>query len=324
MEHIKLYAKKLNAHVVVNACVQYRHWLALRVLHTACEDWLAAAQTMLEHPAEAWEHELFKETVSKMGNSDVCYTAIGFYLQHAPGKLHDFLTTVAKRIDSERVMTEVRRFAQLTFVRKFLESTQDRNVRRVNDALNSMYVEEEDFAALRRSVDSFNNFDSAELSARLEKLELFEFRKIALLLHRRNKRFGHAVEVAKANNLFQEAIDAAAESRDAELAEKLLRWFVVDKKRADCLAACLYVCYDLVPQHVVLELAWQYGMLDAAMPYLVQSSQELTERVSAIEKAMQDAQKHAKEAASHAATVAQHGGHAPLMITGGGAPGHMF
>ena len=317
LEHIRLYSKKLNSHAVMASCSQYHHWLSLRVLHVANEDWLGAAQTMMEHPAECWEHELFKETITKMGTSDMCYTSIGFYLAHAPGKLHDFLMTVAKKIDSERVMTEVKKKAPLSFIRKFLESTQDRNVRRVNDALNAMYVEEDDFASLRRSVDNYNNFDSAELSASLEALPLFEFRKIALALHRRNKRFVHAIEVAKANDLYAEAIESAAESKDAELAEKLLLWFVTEKKRQDCFVSCLYQCYDLIPAHFALELGWRFGMLNAVMPFMIQSVAEMGDRVSHLEKSMSDAQKQAKEAASHAATMQQHGAAGnPLMIMG--------
>lgn len=316
LEHIRLYSKKLNSHAVMNVCKHYHHWMPLRVLHIANEDWLGASQVMMEHPADCWEHELFKETIVKMGTSDVCYSSIGFYLKHAPGKLHDFLMTVAKKVDSERVMTEVKKGAPLSFIRKFLESTQDRNVRRVNDALNAMYVEEDDFNALRRSVDNYNNFDSAELSASLEQLPLFEFRKIALTLHRRNKRFSHAIEVAKANNLFSEAIESAAESKDHELAEKLLVWFVAEKKRPDCFIACLYQCYDLVTPAFAMELGWRYGMMNAVMPFMIQSMTEMQERISSLEKAMSDAQKQAKEQASHQATMQQHGAPNPLMITG--------
>lgn len=320
LEHIRLYSKKLNSHAVMTACMSHRHWLSLRVLHIANEDWLGATQVMMEHPGECWEHELYKETITKMGTSDMCYTSIGFYLKFAPGKLHDFLVTVAKKVDSERVMTEVLKAGQpLSFIRKFLESTQDRNVRRVNDALNAMYVDEDDFVSLRRSVDLYNNFDSAELSAQLEQLELFEFRKIALALHRRNKRFSHAVEVAKNNDLFGEATESAAESHDPELAQSLLTWFVAEKKRPDCFVTCLYQCYDLIPPHFAMELGWRHGMMDAVMPFMIQSMSEMGERVASLERAMSDAQKQAKEAASHAATMSQHGGGTnPLMIMGPG------
>merc|ERR1712146_861937 len=130
----------------------------------------------------------------------------------------------------------------------------------------------------------------------LEKMELFEFRRIALLLHRRNKRYFHAVEVAKTNELYNDAIEAAAESKDPELAEGLLRHFC-ELKRADCFAATLYLCYDLLPQHVAMELAWLHGMTDAAMPFLIQAAQDLNERVSTLEKTVNEAKKQVQEPA---------------------------
>jgi clathrin heavy chain len=319
LEHVKLYPKKINTHKMIHACNEYHHWLVLRVLHVNNEDWLAAAHSMMEHPTDSWDHETFSQVLQKLGASDVCYQAITFYVKHAPSQLHDLLMTLAKKIDCERVMHEVKKSgAPLSFVKGFLEAMQDRNVRRVNDELNSIYVEEEDFAALRKSVDSFANFDSADLSASLETMELFEFRRIALMLHRRNKRYFHAVEVAKQNDLYTDAIEAASESKDTQLVESLLLHFC-ELKRADCFSACLYLCYDFVQPHVVLELAWLHDMQDAAMPFVIQSTQELHERVAGLQKTMGEAKKQAQEARAAAGPVGPTTG-APLMIGGPSAP----
>ena len=315
LEHVKMYPKKINTHKMIHACREYHHWLVLRVLHVNNEDWLAAAQSMMDHPVTSWDHEIFKDVLLRLGTSDVCYNAIGFYVQNAPEKLHDLLMTLSKKMDTERVMHETKKHAPLTLIKPFLEATQDRNARRVNDVLNGMYVEEEDFASLRNSVDKHNNFDSAELSSQLEKMPLFEFRRIALLLHRRNKRYFHAIETAKKNELWGDAIEAAAESGEAELVRNLLEFFCKEK-RADCFAATLYMCYDFVPNHVGMELSWMYGMQDAAMPFLIQSSLELHERVASLEKTMTEAKKQVQEARATAAAVP----HATLMIGGPVAP----
>ena len=71
----------------------------------------------------------------------------------------------------------------------------------------------------------------------------------------------------------------AGESRDTELAEDLLEWFL-DCKRFECFSACLYTCYDLLRPDVVLEQAWRYGIIDYAMPYLIQTMREYVSRVS--------------------------------------------
>lgn len=77
----------------------------------------------------------------------------------------------------------------------------------------------------------------------------------------------------------QDAMQHAAESRDAELAEKLLQWFLKEGKR-ECFAASLFTCYDLLPPDVVLELAWRHNLVDLAMPYFIQVMREYLSKVS--------------------------------------------
>lgn len=77
----------------------------------------------------------------------------------------------------------------------------------------------------------------------------------------------------------QDAMQHAAESRDAELAEKLLQWFLEEGKR-ECFAASLFTCYDLLPPDVVLELAWRHNLVDLAMPYFIQVMREYLSKVS--------------------------------------------
>jgi clathrin heavy chain len=67
----------------------------------------------------------------------------------------------------------------------------------VNEALNELLIEEEDFAALRLSITSYDNFDQLGLAAKLEKHELLEFRRVAAYVYKRNLRWKKAVELAK-------------------------------------------------------------------------------------------------------------------------------
>lgn len=78
----------------------------------------------------------------------------------------------------------------------------------------------------------------------------------------------------------QDAIQYAAESRDTELATKLLQWFLEEGKR-ECFAASLFTCYDLLHPDVVLELAWRHNFMDLAMPYFIQVVREYVSKVSA-------------------------------------------
>lgn len=314
MEHINIYPKKINTHRMISICEQYHHWVALRLLHINNEDWLSAANAMMRHFADAWDHEIFKDVIAHLGASDVVYTAIGFYLKTHPELLNEFLSSVFKRVDPERVMAEVKKVAPVHVVRTYLEAAQERNAKKVNEVLNDLYIEEEDFKALRHSVETYNNFDSEELSARLEKMEMFEFRKIALLLHRKNKRFSHAIAVAKSNQLYEEAIETAAESSDPKLVDELLDFFVKDSP--ECFAACLYTCYDLLTPSLVWQKAWLHKRTEVAMPYMIQVIQEYSSKVDRMEKSMTDAQTAAKDAARRAGptngTAAM-----PLMIEQG-------
>lgn len=315
-DHIKMYGKKLNVHKIVSVCEQYHHWTALRLIHMTNDDWMAAANTMMKHHSACWDHEIYKDVVNHLGASDILYTSIPFYLKTHPDLLNDYLATVFKKVDPEKVMIEAQRIAPIYLIRNYLESAQERNSKKVNEALNDLYIEEENFDALRHSVESYSNFDAEELSAKLEKMESLEFRNIALLLHRRNKRYSHAIKVAKDNELFDAAIETAAESGDADLVDELLDFFVKDYP--DCFLTCLYSCYDLVRPANVLQKAWMNGRSDIAMPFMIQSMQEYADKVDRLERTLLDGQAAAKDAARRAGPAQ---GAAPtLMIQQHGAP----
>merc|ERR1712060_471399 len=88
------------------------------------------------------------------------------------------------------------------------------------------------------------------------------------------------------DNMYRDAMETARDSGNPDLAENLLRFFV-DEDSKECFAACLYNCYDLVRPDVGLELAWRKGLLDYAMPYLIQTLREYTGRIDALDKKTQ-------------------------------------
>lgn len=70
----------------------------------------------------------------------------------------------------------------------------------------------------------------------------------------------------------------ASESKDTELAEELLAWFLKEDKK-ECFAACLFTCYDLLRPDVVLETAWRHNIMDFSMPYFIQVMREYLTKV---------------------------------------------
>ena len=79
-------------------------------------------------------------------------------------------------------------------------------------------------------------------------------------------------------------METVAESKDTELAEDLLAFFV-DKDLKECFAACLYTAYDLLRPDTVMELAWRHRLMDFAMPFLIQTTREMVAKVDLLEKA---------------------------------------
>jgi len=253
---------------------------------------------MLNHSAEAWEHALFKDVVSKVANLDICYRAVQFYLAEHPLSVNDLLGAVASRVDHARVVGIARRMNHLPLIRAYLVAVQEKNVTAVNEGLNELYIEEEDFESLRSSIDHFDAFDNLVLAGKLEKHELLEFRRISAYLYKKNARWAQSVELSKLDKLYKDAIQTAAESKKQDVAEGLLEFFVQQDLK-ECFAACLYTCYDVIRPDVALELSWRNKILDFAFPYLIQVVREYVTKVDNLvkesEKKKKDEEKKAEQ-----------------------------
>lgn len=72
-------------------------------------------------------------------------------------------------------MALVRKLNHLPVIKPYLSSVQQTNTLAVNEALNELHIEEEDFAALRKSIDAHENYDQigTRAGARLWWLFLF-------------------------------------------------------------------------------------------------------------------------------------------------------
>lgn len=65
----------------------------------------------------------------------------------------------------------------------------------VNAAVNELYIEEQDYEALKASIDEFQNIDAIALAQQLEKSDLLEFRRIAAHLYKQNKRYKYVFKI---------------------------------------------------------------------------------------------------------------------------------
>lgn len=134
-------------------------------------------------------------------------------------------------------------------------AVQSANVAAVNEALNGIYVEEEDYDRLRESIDMHDNFDqiglaqkvreidfiflvverlnketmyirSGDMFVQVEKHELLEMRRIAAYIYKKAGRWKQSIALSKKDNLYKDAMETCSQSGDRELAEELLAYFI--------------------------------------------------------------------------------------------------
>jgi clathrin heavy chain len=280
MEHLKLFSTRINIPRLIRACEEMAAWKELSFLYVAYDEFDNAAGVMMAHP-DAWEHVSFKDVCVKVANAEIYYKALSFYLEEHPTQLVDLLAVLTPRVDHSRVVDLMRKRNHLALVKPYLAQAQTNNLQAVNDAVNELCIEEEDYEALRNSIDLYDNFDQISLALRCESHELIEFRRISGHIYQKNKRWKQSVELAKRDGLFKDAMEACAQSGDKELAESLLKYFI-DENNKECFAACLYTCYDLLRADVVFELAWMHGLMEYSMPYMIQFMREYSGKVDAL------------------------------------------
>eukprot|EP01137_Pigoraptor_chileana_P023616 Opistho-2@90187 len=278
MEHLKLFYSRVNIPKVLRAAEDAHLWQELVFLYIHYDEFDNAVLTMIKHPSEAWNHAQFKDIIVKVANNELYYKALTFYLDSQPLQLNDLLTTLTPKLDHARTVSLFAKVKQLPLVKPYLLAVQHANVKAVNESVNKLLIDEEDYNALRDSIDRHDNFDSIALAQQLEKHELVEFRRLSGYLYKKNNRWQQAVELCKADRLYKDAIDYASESKDQSIAEALLSFFL-EQHNNECFAASLFTCYDLVRPDVVLELAWRNNIIDFAMPYLIQVTKEYLSKV---------------------------------------------
>ncbi|KAG5837570.1 hypothetical protein ANANG_G00240740 [Anguilla anguilla] len=262
-EHLELFWSRVNIPKVLRAAEQAHLWAELVFLYDKYEEYDNAIITMMNHPPDAWKEGQFKDIITKVANVELYYKAVQFYLEFKPLLLNDLLVVLSPRLDHTRAVNFFTKVKQLALVKPYLRSVQNHNNKSVNEALNNLFIAEEDYQALRTSIDAYDNFDNISLAQSLEKHELIELRRIAAYLFKGNNRWKQSVELCKKDKLYKDAMQYASESKDTELAEELLQWFLQEEKK-ECFAACLFTCYDLLRPDVMREYLSKVDKLDAS------------------------------------------------------------
>lgn len=280
MDHIRTYAQKINIQKLIRVCAKWLMWPETVFLYAQYEEYDNAIMTMMEHSPTCWRHDVFVQHILKVTNLDLYYRALIFYLEEQPMLLNDLLKLLAMKIDLSKCVAVMRKAGHLTLIEPFLKSVQNQNLSAVNEALNEIYVENEDYEGLRSSITEYDNFESLSLAQQIENHELLEFRRIAAIIYRKNTKFDKSIEISKKDELWKDAIETVAESKDMRLAEELLRFFMETGEK-ELFAAMLYSCYELIKPDVAMEVAWRFGLIEYAMPYFIQFMKDLYTKAEA-------------------------------------------
>jgi len=274
----RFWRKNLNISKVCQVCRNNRQWAEVVFLYEIEPDYEKAARVMIEHSPEAWDEGRFPQIISKVTHMELLYDSIKFYLEQHPDQINELLSSISNKVDPAKVVERVGKLSHLPLIKRYLVSVQERNVTQVNEALNDMYIDEEDYDSLRLSIDTYDNFDSISLARKLSQHELIEFKRISAKLFRQNKRWKQSIDISKSDKMFKDAMETAALSGDQEIAEALLDFFVKEEFK-HCFAACLYTCYELIRPDYALELAWKHKIIDYSFPFILQVLREYTSKV---------------------------------------------
>jgi clathrin heavy chain len=281
MENLKLFWSRVNIPKVLRAAQEAHLWSELVFLYTHYDEFDNAVQTMMDHPTVAYTHAQFKDIIVKVANTEYFYRALQFYISFAPMDLNDLLAILTPRIDHTRAVKFFEKKNLVALVKPYLQSIQHLNIAAVNEAYHGVLIDEEDHETLRANVLKYDAFDQITLAQKLEKHDLIEFRRIAGIMFKENRRWTQAIELAKQDQLYKDTIQYTVESGESKVAEELVQFFVKEGLY-DCFAAALFTCYDLLKPDMIMELAWRNKIMDFAMPYLIQVSREYMDKVEVL------------------------------------------
>ena len=90
----------------------------------------------------------------------------------------------------------------LSLVQPYLRHVQNFNNKALNECLNQLFIDDEDYESLKASIETYDNFDNIALAQQLEQHSLVEFRRISAYLYKGNNRWKQSVEICKRDKLY--------------------------------------------------------------------------------------------------------------------------
>ncbi|KJP87226.1 hypothetical protein AK88_03143 [Plasmodium fragile] len=293
MEFIRNYANKMNTRKLIDVC-QNEYLLKEAVyLYISYDEYNLAVDTIIKHSPTAYTPDTFMQVIHKVTNSDIIHKVIDFYIEEHPLNLYNLLKILENKIDNNRLVQTLKKSNNLPLIQKYLEDIQGQNITAVNETLNEIYLQNDDYISLRNSIDEYDNFNQTNLINKLENHKLSEMRRIAALLYKKNKKYKEAINLSKKEEQYKDAIEIARVSKNNSYVEDLINFFI-EIKNKEALCACLIVCYDILKPDYILEIVWTSGYKDQAMLYFIQVISDYTNQIDTMKKQIEDMQKEKK------------------------------
>lgn len=139
MDHCKVFFSKLNVSKVVRACERARLFKPAVYLYMQDKQFDNAVKTMMER-ANAWENDLFLDSVTRVRNQELIYKAVSHYLSTHPMLFTRLMEVLEETADHSRVVSQLRRTGDwaLQVGQQYMKAVQKYNVTAVNEALNEV------------------------------------------------------------------------------------------------------------------------------------------------------------------------------------------
>merc|ERR1719343_504642 len=151
MDFIKMNTAKLNIPKLTNACERHYLWEQAVFLLTHYDEYDSAANIMMQHSPVAFAHDQFQMIMQKVSNMEIYYRAVQFYMDEQPMQINSLLNTITPKVDHARVVQQVRKAGHLPLILPYLKQVQQHNVAPVNEAINELYADGEQYEELRQS-----------------------------------------------------------------------------------------------------------------------------------------------------------------------------
>lgn len=282
-DHLKKYYSKINLPKIIRCVENNCLWNELMHCHVYYEEYDLAANVMMKHPVECFDHEFFKVIILKVTNLEIYYKALRFYMDEHPLLLNDLLSAMGPRADFSRVVQIFQKFGHLPLIKQTLFNNPQLSNAVVNNALIELLIEEENIDQLTEIIERTDAFDQISVAARLEKHEILDFRRLGAYLYRKNRKFKQAISLAKKDSYLTDAIESAAESKDTDVCEDLV-WFFAENNMKAMFCTTYYLCYEFVRPDVVMEIGWRKQWMELIIPFMCQVMRDLSSKVAFLEK----------------------------------------